>query len=194
MILEGKHISEVNKETKKLVEDRRDGRIRPLKTPWSKLNTAIMDGIEWGTFFVLGGMSGSGKTAFASQLYRELHELNPKEEFIILFFTFEMPAAKLLLRDIIANTMLHREVILSAKGNVITPTQFASVDAYLNSIKDKDIFFIEEAKTPEDYIRICREYHKTYGKKVVAFSDHSLLFEGENADNDRGMLVRLSIG
>lgn len=190
--MEGKHISIAAKEAKKIIEDRRDGIIRSLLTPWHKLNISTMGGLEWGTMAAIGGMSGSGKTAFAAQLYREIHDLNPTEDFVILFFTFEMTAAKIIHRDIIANTHIRRENLLSGNGNTLTATQNSSVDAYLSTLVKKEIFFIETAKTPEDYIKICREYHVAFKKRVLAFSDHSLLFEGENRDDDRGMLVKLS--
>jgi replicative DNA helicase len=119
-MLEGKHISEASIDAKNLIIGRRDGLIKPLASPWKKINSSIMDGFEWGSLATICGMSGSGKTAFASQLYRQLHENNPSEDFIILFFTFEMTAAKLLLRDIIANTKIYREYLLSAKGNKIS--------------------------------------------------------------------------
>ncbi len=190
--MEGKHISEAAREAKKLIEDRRDGIIVPLATCWTKLNKAIMGGLEWGTMATVGGLSGAGKTAFVAQLYRNLHALNPGQSFIVLFFTFEMTAAKLILRDIIANTKIYREYLLSALGHTISAQQMISVEEFFDSIKDLDIYFVEDAKTPEDYIRICREYHVKYRKKIVAIGDHSLLFEGINEDNDRGMLVRLA--
>lgn len=190
--MEGKHISEATKEAKKLIEDRRDKIIVPLETCWSKLNKSIIGGFEWGTMTTVGGLSGAGKTAFIAQLYRNLHALNPTQSFIVLFFTFEMTAAKLILRDIIANTKIYREYLLSALGHTISIQQMISVDEFLESIKDLPIYFVENTQTPEDYIKICREYHVKYKKKIVAIGDHSLLFEGINEDNDRGMLVRLS--
>ena len=190
--MEGKHISIATQEAKKLIEDRRDGIIVPLKTPWEKLNKSIVGGFEWWTMATIGGLSGAGKTAFIAQLYRNLHALNEGQQFIVLFFTFEMTAAKLILRDIIANTKIYREYLLSALGHTISTQQLISVDAFLESIKDLEIYFIEDTQTPEAYILICREYYKKYKKKIVAIGDHSLLFDGVNEDNDRGMLVRLS--
>lgn len=188
----GKHISIASKEAKQFILDRRDKVIIPLATPWEKLNNAIMGGLEWGTMCTIGGMSGSGKTAFIAQLYRELHKNNPEEKFAVLFFTFEMTAAKLILRDIIANTQIYREYLLSALGNTISDVQVDNVDKFLESIKDLPIYFIEKTKTPEKYIEICNEYYAELGIKIVAIADHSLLFDGLNEDNDRGMLVRLS--
>lgn len=189
--MEGKHISEATIEAKKLIEDRKTGIITPLATPWAKLNKALLGGIEFGTLTCVAGMSSSGKTAFASQLYRELHENNPTQDFIILFFSFEMPAAKLMIRDAIANTQIYREIMLSANGHKINANQEKAIDTYYESIKNKPIYFIEKPKSSEDYIRICEEWHSATGKKIVALSDHSLLFKGTGS-GDREMLVDLS--
>lgn len=190
--MRGKHISVASQEAMSLIEDRRDGIVKPLATQWKRLNKALQGGFEWGTMTTIGGMSGAGKTAFVAQLYRHLCELNPTQKFIIVFFTFEMTAAKLMLRDIIAATQIHREDLLSTLDRQITPQQVTSVQKFLDGIKDLPIYFEEQSVTPEEYIEICRWYYEKYGVKVVAIGDHSLLFEGENMDNDRGMLVRLA--
>jgi len=189
--MEGKHISEASKEALQLIEDRKTGIIKPLATPWPKLNKCLLGGIEMGCMFTLAGMSSSGKTAFASQLYRELHENNPTQDFIILFFSFEMPAAKLMIRDAIANTQIYREIMLSANGNQINISQEEAIKAYYKSVENKPIYFIERPKSSEEYIKICREWHEKTGKKIVALSDHSLLFKGSGT-GDREMLVDLS--
>lgn len=188
--MEGKHISVATEEARKLIEERKTGIIKPLATPWLKLNKALLGGIEFGTLTCIAGMSSSGKTAFASQLYRELHENNPTQDFIILFFSFEMPASKLMIRDAIANTQIYREVMLSANGNIINFNQQNAIDTYYDSIKDKPIYFIEKPKSSDEYIKICEGWHKKSGKKIVAISDHSLLFK--STGGDREMLVDLS--
>jgi len=189
--MEGKHISEAAKEAKQIIQDRKTGVITPLITPWPKLNKTLLGGIEMGTMLTIAGMSSSGKTAFASQLYRELHENNPTQDFIILFFSFEMPASKLMIRDAIANTQIYREIMLSANGNTINITQEKAINTYYESVKDKPIYFIEKPKSSEEYIKICRGWYEKTGKKIIALSDHSLLFKG-SGNGDREMLVDLS--
>lgn len=189
--MEGKHISIATEEALKLIEGRKNGIIRPLITPWPKLNKKLLGGLEWGSMFTLSAMSGGGKTAFASQMYRDMHETNPTEDFIVLFFSFEMPAAKLMLRDAVASTQIYREILLSTNGHKIEFNQEKAVKAYYNSIKDKPIYFIEKPKTSQEYVKICREYYNKYKKKILAISDHSLLFE-DSGNNERMMLVDLS--
>ena len=54
------------------IDQRRQGLIKSLRTPWSKYNHVSMDGIEWNTIHTIAGMSGSGKTAIINQLETEL--------------------------------------------------------------------------------------------------------------------------
>lgn len=186
-----RHISEIVIDTKKYIADRRIGLIKSIKTPWNKLNDATMDGFEWSDLTILAGLSSSGKTAWAAQLIREVHDLNKDQDICLLFFTFEMPARKILIRDIIANTKINRKYILSAKGNIINPTQESSAREYLDTIINKDIYFIEKPCTPKKYEEICREYYKKTGKKIIAISDHSLLFKNKASFDERGSLVDL---
>lgn len=187
-----KHISEVVLDTKKYINDRKQGLIQTIKTPWQKYNDATFGGFEWGDMTVLAGLSSSGKTAWAAQFIREVHNLNPTQDICLLFFTFEMPAVKILIRDIIANTNIRRKYVLSAQGNTINETQESSIDSYLNTVKQKDIYFIETPCNIQQYEEICREYYIKTGKKIIAISDHSLLFKGKTSGDERGTLVNVA--
>ena len=48
-----KHISEIRKETLQYILDRKDGKIKSIKTPWANLNEALLDGLEWGGYTLL---------------------------------------------------------------------------------------------------------------------------------------------
>jgi replicative DNA helicase len=190
-----KHITIAGQEARKLITDRRDGLVKSIRLPWQKLNEYTLDGLEWGTFTTWGGMSSSGKTAVISQLSRTVHDLNPDLEFIVLIFSFEMTAAKMLIRDIIASTKIHRETLLSARGHQIGEGQLVSVDRYLNSIKNKEVYLWEKPITGEDYVKVCREvYKQSEGKKLLVLGDHSLLFKSRSAElKERELLVNLSL-
>lgn len=184
-----KHISEAILETNLYIEERKHGLIKTIKTPWQKFNDATLGGFEWGDLTILAGMSSSGKTAWSAQFIREVHNLNTDQDICILFFTFEMPAKKIILRDIIANTNIRRKYLLSAQGNIINETQESNIKSYLDTVKHKDIYFIETPCNIQQYEEICREYHQKTGKKIIAISDHSLLFKGKTTSDERGMLV-----
>jgi replicative DNA helicase len=190
-----KPISVAGQEARKLITDRRDGLVKSIRLPWRKLNEYTLDGLEWGTFTTWCGMSSSGKTAIISQLSRTVHDLNPEQDFIVLIFSFEMTAAKMIIRDIIASTQIHRETLLSARGHQIGDGQLASIDKYLASIANKEVYLWEKPITGKDYIKVCREvYKQSGGKKILIMADHSLLFKSESAElREREMLVQLAL-
>lgn len=192
-MIEYKHIKDVAYETSTYIEDRKTGKVKSIKTPWKKLNDNNLGGFQWGDFILIPAMSGAGKTAFAAQFTREIHDLNPDEEFIIVFFTFEMKAFKILLRDIIANTGIPRKQLLSAdEDNKIDITQQMSSSKYLTSIMEKDIYFVEKPCTSKEYAELCRDFNEKTGKKVIAIGDHSLLFKNKKALDERGSLVDIA--
>jgi len=88
--LEIKHISSATKEILEYINNRRFGRIRSLRTRWSKFNRHCMGGIEPNTIYSICGISGSGKSSFVNSLQIDLFELNPNEDFVVLNFNFEI--------------------------------------------------------------------------------------------------------
>lgn len=89
-----KHISTAGNEILQYIDNRRKGITKSLKTRWSKFNNTCNGGIEPNSIYVIGGISGSGKSAFANSLETDLFDLNPKEDFIVLSFSLEMLSSK----------------------------------------------------------------------------------------------------
>jgi replicative DNA helicase len=105
---------EVLDEALKYIEARRSGRITSFKTPWSGLNNAGINGLEWGSMLTLAARPGSGKTMVASQIIREAIARNPKQQFNILEFQFEMGAKQYGSRDFAAQIAKDYNVVLSS--------------------------------------------------------------------------------
>ena len=93
-------IKDAARQELRYIRGRMNGEIKSLKTPWVKFNKASMDGIEWGSITTIAGMSGSGKTAILNELETGLFDMNPKENFAVLSFNFEMIARRLVGRKI----------------------------------------------------------------------------------------------
>ena len=85
-----KKYSEVLKKGLQYISDRRDGKIKSFKTPWTGINLAGINGIEWGSLVTVAARPSSGKTMWISQLIKDSHIYNPDQEFNILEFQFEM--------------------------------------------------------------------------------------------------------
>ena len=88
------HIEGPTKDILEYIDSRRKGTVRSLKTRWHKFNRQCMGGIEPNTIYTVCGISGSGKSSFSNSLETDLFEMNPKEDFVVLSFNFEMLASK----------------------------------------------------------------------------------------------------
>lgn len=106
------------------IQGRRDGTIRSLSTGWHKFDSIHMAGLELGWIVLIGGISGSGKTALLSILENAFFDYNTMD-ISVLSFTFEMSARRLIGRKI--SSKLHKSV-----------KQLYSADQYGN-ISERDI-------------------------------------------------------
>src|SRR4030042_5606704 len=89
-----RHISDAANDIVNYIHDRRSGKVKSLRTRWAKFNNQCMGGIEPNTIYTIAGRSGSGKSSFLSSLESDLFDLNPKEDFVVLSFNFEMLSSK----------------------------------------------------------------------------------------------------
>lgn len=53
-----RHVSDIRHETLNYIKKRRIGLIKSVRTPWPKLNNVLMDGLEWGGIYIIGGRPG----------------------------------------------------------------------------------------------------------------------------------------
>ena len=72
-----RHISDIRNETLSYIKKRRLGFIKSIRSPWAKLNNVLMDGLEWGGIYIIGGRPGTGKTSVASQITNQALLNNP---------------------------------------------------------------------------------------------------------------------
>jgi replicative DNA helicase len=109
-----KNYLDVLDEALRYIQDRRTGRITSFKTPWSGLNNAGINGLEWGSMITIAARPGSGKTMVASQIVRESHRRNPDSAFNILEYQFEMGSKQYGSRDFAAQIAKDYNVVLSS--------------------------------------------------------------------------------
>ena len=106
---------EVLDESLQYIDDRRKGRITSLKTPWSGVNNAGINGLEWNSMLTIAARPGSGKTMIVSQILRESYKMNPNLKINILDFQFEMGPKQYGSRAFAAETALDYNIVLSGK-------------------------------------------------------------------------------
>jgi replicative DNA helicase len=189
-----KHISESVNETLQYVKDRQQGLEQPLKTSWSFLNRALLGGLMPHQVTVYGGLSGSGKTLFGSQLESSVATLN--DNVYVLSFNFEMMAKMLLLRKISAKSKKSLHALLSVDYPLSEEDYVAARD-YALTLKDLPIYYVEDPRIVEQMKEIFREFAKNYLSKnpkarFLVEVDHTLLARKRSSQDANSMLAELS--
>ena len=110
------HINEATNKIVNYIDDRRNRRIRSLRTRWKKFNNTCMGGIEPNTIYSIGGISGSGKSSFVNSLETDLFDLNKDIDFVVLSFNYEID--KCLVIPLIVWELLKRTI--SSQALVVT--------------------------------------------------------------------------
>ena len=78
------------KEALQYVNARKQGTVTSFKTPWTKVNDAGVNGLEWHSMTVIGGRPGTGKTLIKDQIIREGFEKNKGQNLRVLEFQFDL--------------------------------------------------------------------------------------------------------
>ncbi|TXI86008.1 MAG: hypothetical protein E6Q36_10090 [Chryseobacterium sp.] len=195
MIQPYRHISSAVEGAKQRVRRRLKREEVSLKFPWKKFNQLHLGGMEWGMLMTAAGLSGAGKTLFMGQIYREIFDLNPENDFAVALFNFEMVGERLIIRDAIAKTGMDKDKILTANGSFMGEHDLRVLEEVWDSeTYKKPIYLIEKPCTPTDYVDTIEDIYKKTGKRVLGISDHSLLFKGDKeSDTERKVLVDLAL-
>lgn len=80
-----------------LVQDRLEGKVKPMPTGFEKLDEKLGGGLDKGTLTVVAGRPAMGKTAFALSIAR-----NVSFDESVLFFSMEMPKSQVIDRNVAA--------------------------------------------------------------------------------------------
>jgi replicative DNA helicase len=177
------------------LDKRRKGEIKSIKTPWAKFNDATVDGIEWNTITVIGGRPASGKTAIAEQIIREAFVLNPKQEFRVLQFQFEMLGRVQAIREYSSVIGRSYKYLCSADGQLTDDDLRRCHEYSKKKIQNSNIDIVDTPQTVEDFKRIVKEYfeahavigedHKKMYKSTIITIDHSVLFKKAPYEKDK---------
>ena len=169
---------------------RQRGIVTSLKTPWRKIDDVGMDGLEWGTITTIGGRSGDGKTTLLLQITRNLHALNPQEDFAILDFQFEMTAEKTALREFSSYTQKSIKELASAKG-IIDDATIDLCNTYIDLNDSRDIYQVDRKLTVPMIRKTINEFCMAVKKPVVVTIDHAYLVQVGDEKSELAMLHNL---
>jgi len=187
-----KHISTAGDEILQYIDNRRKGITKSLKTRWSKFNNTCNGGIEPNSIYVIGGISGSGKSAFANSLETDLFDLNPKEDFIVLSFSLEMLSSKQVGRKLSYKTKKSTQELYSSI-NPIGDAVFKRIEEEIERIKQYPIFYVDNSGTVDEVRNTIYKFIEMYAKDkwLVILYDHSLLTKQASGEQERTTVVNL---
>lgn len=186
-----KHISEAGKEELEYMEGRHKGIIKSLSTPWSKLDQATMNGIEWNSITTIAGRSGTGKTAILNELETGLFERNKDQKFTVLSFNFEMLARKLVGRKISRHLEMPVKGLYSAYANPklgtnINAFDLAQAKKYVDDVLVEYPIYYVDSQGSVDGIEATVDYFFEHvleeDEGLLVTIDHSILVRGKSGE------------
>lgn len=174
------------KEAAIYIKARQDGILNSLKTAWPKFNLIGLNGLEWNSMIVLASRPGVGKTLLIQTITRDLIELNPKEDFLILNFQFEMLGKNLGLRELSSKLSMNiRRLQAVDKSDLLTPVEFNAILNYINTRNSSREFIIDKSMTVAEITETCKNFYDTYKKPFVVTLDHTLLIVQASNERER---------
>jgi len=179
------------------IDNRRKGIAKSLKTRWNKFNRQCMGGIEANTIYTVAGCSGGGKSAFVNSLETDLFELNPKIDFVVLSFNFEMLSSRQIGRKLSYKMKKTTSQIYSSNIDIdktrLSNLEYDKAIKYTEEIVKYPIYYVDRPGTV-DQIRdtIIHFQEKLFpGKWLVVLLDHTLLVRSTSGMNERENLYNL---
>lgn len=175
------------------MKGRMDGKIKSIKTPWSKFNDATTDGIEWNSLTVIGGRPGAGKTLIKDQIIREAFGKNPDEDFRVLEFQFEMLGRTSAIREYSSVLGKSYKYLCSADGK-LSDDDLAKCYEYAKQRVGYPIDIIEDPITVNEFKEQITLYMKNHiintddgpvYQKCIVTLDHSLLLKKAPFEKDK---------
>jgi replicative DNA helicase len=171
-----KHVTDVRIETLDYIKKRRAGLIRSVRTPWVKLNSAFLDGLEWGSIYVLGGRPGTGKTSVMSQITNNVKLNNPTQDIAVLNFQFEMSDRIIGVRELTKPTGMSMKKLLTADPlDKMSQDELGQIEEYYNDHTNDEIYYVTESVTPKEFTKQVIAFYKTVKKPIIVTVDHSVL-------------------
>ena len=98
-----KDINQVIEETLEYIKGRMQGSIKSLRTGYDKLDSVLIDGIEWNSTITIGGRPSVGKSTYADCLIDGAFASNPLGDFDLMDFNWELSSRVILLRRLSAS-------------------------------------------------------------------------------------------
>lgn len=193
-ILEYHRIDTPTEEILTYINNRRKGISESLRTKWNKFNRLLGGGLEQNTLYTVAGISGSGKTSFVTSLESDIFELNPKANIVVLSFSFEMKASRIVGKKLSYKlSKSTTELYNSSYDTTVNDDYFNKVKEAANEIKKHEIYYVDNAGTVEEVRNTILHFNKTIAKNkwLIITLDHTLLTKGKTGEAERNIIADL---
>jgi replicative DNA helicase len=163
---------------------------------WSSVNRQLLGAWQFGNYYLLAGMSGSGKSYILNMLYRDFcnQELNRAytRKFRILHFCFEMSAADEIIRMLSSTTGMSYAELMSAEAK-LTPEQITAIEES-SALLDNDILhYVEISGNRNQIMATVEKFNNRYPEDQLIISiDHGILAEYQDESNEVELMSKLS--
>lgn len=176
----------------KSIEEGVDGTEMVFRTRFDKFNYAMSGGLRMGTYMVIAGASGHGKSYFLHHILEDIVNpaLNPYTNVKILHFSFDMPAEQELLRAV-AGEMNMSYADIKSSHTKLAPEQVEQARLILQQMGSRDNFFyVSIPGTKEEIQNTVYKFHAKFpDDKLVVSVDHSLLTKYSGGESGEIELV-----
>jgi len=164
----------------KYIKDRKDGTVKSLRTGQKKLDSVMIDGIEWNSTVTIGGRPSVGKSAFSDILidgcFENNLDENGKPTFDLLDFNWELSSRVMLIRRLSARMKKTYKYIISADNNELTEEELEeAVQILMDQYGKLPIVFCEDPLTTKNFAEVVRKRVESTGRNTLIRVDHTLL-------------------
>ena len=170
-----KHISQVYNDSVNYIRKRKDGEIVPLETSFGKLNNILGGGFQSPTTYVIGGRPGVGKSAVTNRILFDIAEQNDISKYIFLYWNWEMPNYRQIVREVSGRLNLTVNQILSADEK-LSLEHYEKIKELKSNFDTLPLYMVERSFNAEQIFKINEAFtvdNPDY--TIVNIFDHSRL-------------------
>lgn len=172
-----------------------------LMTRWKKVNKGLQGGMRFNNTYVIAGLSGHGKSFLLNMIRKDFTDKTINggyhRKFRQLHIAFEMTAADEVLRDVSGATKKSYADLISAykntEGRILSDSDYEEVKAYLKSVAELDIDYIEVTGTVAQLEATIEAYGlKHKDSQLIVSLDHTLLADIDKEKDEFELVSNLS--
>jgi replicative DNA helicase len=155
-----------------LLQDRMDGKIRPIPTGWQHLDDMLDGGLERGTLTVIAGRPGTGKTAAGLGICR-----NAARDYSALFLSMEMSTNQVNDRNISALARVDMKWLRRPGEDRADDTaNWEAITAATINSRNLNLFIDDQTSLNVQEIRAkARKIKRTHGLDIICIDQLSFI-------------------